>query len=332
MPTRFDYTQGLHRVSCSGCEEVAYVAQLSEPESHATDFFRWHRTSARYVSRCRSCERRARAERATSGPRASRSVRAMRAVVNQDRRFGVELECVAPAGASVESTTSLLRSNGYSDWRCVYDGSLSGRGVEAVSPVLRGEAGLEQLTRVCALLKDNGYTVNRSCGTHVHHEIRDLDLPAIKRFARSWANNQHLIDGLVSDSRRGSRDPSYCGTFRASDADRVESLENIAHFRGDRYKTLNFASYARYGTVEVRQHQGTLNAAKLTQWIRFAQAMIATSAESPQPQPRHETVYNFLRDMTTRLDSEVRTWLLGRAVEFAYAPVGSPTQGQEVAA
>src|SRR5439155_107312 len=78
-----------------------------------------------------------------------------------------------------------------------------------VSPPLRGEAGLAQVQLACTALRRMGAKPNRSCGLHVHHEIRDLDVASIKRFVRSYANNQDLIDGLVSPSRRHGQN-TYC--------------------------------------------------------------------------------------------------------------------------
>jgi hypothetical protein len=45
----------------------------------------------------------------------------------------------------------------------------------------------------------------------------------------------------------------------------------------DRYRALNFNAYAKYGTVEVRQHQGTLNADKIINWVKFGQSVIAAA-------------------------------------------------------
>jgi hypothetical protein len=88
-----------------------------------------------------------------------------------NRKFGVELEM---AGITREQAVRALtlvginvRDEGYNHttcghWKIVSDSSVQG-GFEVVSPVLEGEAGLEQLRTVATALDDMGGNVNRSC-------------------------------------------------------------------------------------------------------------------------------------------------------------------------
>lgn len=50
-------------------------------------------------------------------------------------------------------------------------------------------------------------------------------------------------------------------------------------YRQDRYRTLNIVSYEKYGTFEVRQHQGTLNSKKVVNWIRLILSIAKTATE-----------------------------------------------------
>ena len=44
-----------------------------------------------------------------------------------------------------------------------------------------------------------------------------------------------------------------------------------------RYRKMNLQSFSKYGTVEIRQHQGTLNWLKIVNWMIFTQALVTRS-------------------------------------------------------
>ena len=46
-----------------------------------------------------------------------------------------------------------------------------------------------------------------------------------------------------------------------------------------RYNVVNFVSMASYGTVEFRQFQGTLNATKITNWVKLMERFVARTAD-----------------------------------------------------
>jgi hypothetical protein len=48
--------------------------------------------------------------------------------------------------------------------------------------------------------------------------------------------------------------------------------------RFDRYQKLNLESLERHGTIEFRQHSGTVDAEKAVNWVRLCTAFIETTA------------------------------------------------------
>src|SRR5687767_12830649 len=97
-----------------------------------------------------------------------------------DMTFGIEIECYLPESAF---TSGAVVAGGYhsgvqvpglpAGWNAQRDGSLSSygrgrRGVEIVSPVLKGADGVRQIKEVCAWLASVGATVRAECGFHVH--------------------------------------------------------------------------------------------------------------------------------------------------------------------
>ncbi len=217
--------------------------------------------------------------------------------------FGVEIECMLPAGSSHAQIARAITAagvpcyaSGYDHttqphWRTVSDGSLGDyhRGVEVVSPVLRGEEGLRQLRIVCDALLAARARVNRRCGLHVHvGGWQDETASFAKNLVLLYRNCEAQIDSFVAPSRRGSLN-SFCQPVAVSSYTRdVLSFDELVRSVGQsagrmsarhpaRYRKLNLMSYYQHGTVEFRQHQGTVEAIKAEHWVRFCLRMAAAA-------------------------------------------------------
>lgn len=328
--------QGNYRVSCNDCHVALVTHGYPRRDSVIVDYvggtgartpavrvsaeieryFTWDRNGDRFYSICKQCKaaRIARRRAEWAAREAASEAAPIATTPNTGRRFGIELEVISPI--SHVALGQKLTDAGLVGWRVKYDGSLSGGGAEIVSPVLQGDDGREQVRKVCRVLRQANCTVNRSCGLHVHHEIRDMTIGQVKGLARLWSDNQDVIDGLVAPSRRGGTN-TYCGRLSSHDLAslaRCDRLERVSQHVTTRYRTLNLASYGRYGTVEIRQHQGTMDAEKVLTWLAFGQAMI--EAARSQTAFRSSRASDLVSNLTT-LDDTAGTYLLGRAVRFA---------------
>lgn len=215
-----------------------------------------------------------------------------------DRTYGVEIEAIMPygtsrldiAGAIVEAgldcQAEMLNHSTKTWWKVTTDSSVTGlgTGIEIVSPILRGEDGFRQIEKVCAALKQKGCVVNKTCGLHVHVDLRhpQISLAAMQRLALLYIENQTLIDKLMPKSRRpgGSR---YCRTLARVPLARIESATTINQIHEaigtDKYHTINLKTYWRQGTVEFRQHSGTVEAAKIIKWTSACLRMVHTACD-----------------------------------------------------
>jgi hypothetical protein len=214
-------------------------------------------------------------------------------IVNANRKFGIEIECML---RSAEGLAEAIENEGLdcnvesynhqrrSAWKIVTDGSLSShvsgyRGYELVSPPMSGEDGKEQIRKVARALKSVQAKVNKTCGMHVHHEVTDVrDVAIFKRLVRNYRDSIKPIESVLSMSRRHDTPnrTGYCALWSGSQLaqiDRVTSVMDLAHAI-DRYFVINFRALPRQGTVEFRQHHGTLDATKIIKWLEFGQAMI----------------------------------------------------------
>jgi hypothetical protein len=254
---------------CTKCE----VWQL-----RTTDNFSYNSNRSIWQAWCKSCMRAYAAERRLNG-----------VAPTTGRRFGVEIEFLGSGEAvaramRAQGLTCTVQSYNHhvsrSAWKVVPDGSVPG-GMELVSPILRGTNGFAQIVKAGLALAAAEVRVDKSTGLHVHHDIHDIRVSAFQRLVKNWAACQNAIDGLVAPSRRkygsGRR---WCQEVSYNTLSNMENLRNMDkdHARyclqGDRYEALNVQSYCKYGTVEIRQHNGTLDANKIINWVRFGQAFI----------------------------------------------------------
>ena len=195
---------------------------------------------------------------------------------NNKRTFGIEIELVH--GNKYAMRDALQRAGidceveGYNHttrphWKIVTDSSIRGGGYEVVSPILKGEEGLDEVRRVCEVLNEQGATVNRSCGLHVHHGAEDLKARHLQNLLNLYRRSEGVIDSMMPVSRRENNN-TYCRS--------LQHLNEGEH-PGGRYYKLNLESLHVHGTVEFRQHSGTTEAEKIINWVNITQMMVERS-------------------------------------------------------
>jgi hypothetical protein len=240
-----------------------------------------------------------------------------------NRRFGVEFEAynvnmhtladaLNAAGIACEVESYNHAPQNY--WKIVTDSSLSGNNTfELVSPILQGNAGLEQLKTVCRVLGECGAKVNKSCGTHVHFDAAGFDIEMWKRLYINYFKLENIIDGFMPPSRREN---TYCRGLRniANFEARIGHAANIDEiatvFHNDRYYKINPVSYARHKTCEFRQHGGTVEYEKISNWILFLNNLIGFSKNSLISDPSLDGLRNFN-------DENIVTYYKTRTNKFA---------------
>jgi hypothetical protein len=213
------------------------------------------------------------------------------------RKFGIEIECEISESAAVAALNTIsglptaARANGYhstrdySTWRVEYDSSVS-QGCEIVSPVLQGEDGFEQIRKVVKALSQAGGGINRTCGLHVHVAASDLGGQWLKNIMSRYDANADAIDAFMPPSRRatGYSGRQYCGRItdgvNSSRFTRAQTVADVRACFGNRYVVLNLVPLTRLGTIEFRQHGGSLNADKIINWVGFCQQFVTASRPS----------------------------------------------------
>ena len=237
-------------------------------------------------------------------------------IANLTRTFGVELEVntrrrgytIADAinaqfsARGIDARCIDQTRNGYnsavhndiSDWKIVPDPTVSGW--EVVSPPMTLDAGKLQVEAVTTALQGLDCWVSRETGLHVHHDVADLTGQQVGRAFATYATFQELFNKMVAPSRRGGYAYSkpisweritengtddFSGEIRRADSDGYsDDIERKIRTRvAGRSVTMNIEAVHRHGTIEFRQHQGSLNAEKIMNWVMVTQSIIESAVQ-----------------------------------------------------
>jgi len=163
--------------------------------------------------------------------------------------------------------------HGSTEWGCVYECSTPGR--EFISPILQGDEGFAEIRAICCVAENNSWTTDRSCGLHVHIDARDLTSDQLLQVAYAYRKSYPLWKKFV-DRRRA--DNSMCGSpqYSARDVRNAEHIEDFVEHR-DRFEFVNWRSYLRHGSIEIRLYRGSLQSREICNWValhvRFVDAV-----------------------------------------------------------
>ena len=199
----------------------------------------------------------------------------------------------------------------HDNWKITTDSSVENNrgdyGLELVSPILRGQEGLEEVKIMLNALQSlDGTKINSSCGTHVHVGSQDATAKKVKNLLKFVAKYRPEISSILPPSRRTDsfrwaknlmwdnncvRDydtrrviftatPMDLNSFslgidkvinncKKHNLDDYNSIMRLHNYLGTRYKDINFEKFLKYNTMEFRQYGGTLDFEKLGHWIVF---------------------------------------------------------------
>jgi hypothetical protein len=132
---------------------------------------------------------------------------------------------------------------------------------------------------IVAKLKELGASVNKTCGMHVHLDMRNRD---VKECYKALVKKQKVLREMVAKHRLTS---GYCKENKHKDFDTAISGEYKEKRRYDSWSrswykdkvctkqpegrsAINPNSYDKHQTLEVRLHEGTLNDKKIITWVK----------------------------------------------------------------
>ena len=201
--------------------------------------------------------------------------------------FGVEIECYNVLRSllinEVSQRNVSIQSEGYNHtdnnhyYKIVSDGSIQGNdGQEVVSPILKGNDGLNSLKSVCDSLNAVNAKVNKSTGLHVHFDASKISDAHFINIFKNYQAIESVIDSFMPNSRRANNN-GYCASLIGLNYNRCETKSDVISLNRTRYRKVNAESYLRHKTIEFRQHSGTTEYEKMSNWINFLRKLIQYS-------------------------------------------------------
>lgn len=119
------------------------------------------------------------------------------------------------------------------------------------------------LRRVINVLDEAGSRVNKTCGLHVHIDVRNRNKEQV--FA-NLVNAQDILYAMNPNSRLTGLDEN--GERRTCYSQKVTTTDFDVEMAGtERYKGINAKSYSKHKTIEVRIHSGSTNFEKIFNWV-----------------------------------------------------------------
>lgn len=212
---------------------------------------------------------------------------------NETRTFGVEIEFKGNRTIvqdymnehGVECHIEGYNHTTRHHWKIVTDASCE---YELVSPPLCGQEAFRQLKVACDALAAAGARVDKTCGLHVHHDANDLDVRSFANIFALYIKLEETIDTFLPNSRRASNN-QYCPSLGLTPEQKQRKLNQLKKARTireiaediypSRYVKVNAQSYLRHGTIEFRQHSGTVEYEKIANWVMFTQRIVERAKE-----------------------------------------------------
>ena len=203
------------------------------------------------------------------------------------------------------------------DWRLLNcgiseDGSIESRAnLEIKTPPAQGDDAVDWARAIGSICPTYGMKVGKSCGLHVHVDIRDFSGTAIKRLGLLLLQVEPVLYAMLPQDRAGR------GMCRPLSIHRTKLMNALSDNQIDsawwsnqtgRHIGANLMARSEHGTVEFRYHSGTLNAEKVLHWLRICTGLIDAAYSMPR------TLYAKTREAP--LDFATRLQVLQEATQM----------------
>ena len=203
--------------------------------------------------------------------------------------FGIEIET---SGVSIPRISNALDRAGIIGCQVKPDGTPNVDAEIVLPPLGNHPIAEDYIKSVCRVLENVGCAINTSCGLHVHisnapldgvnaadytgasiahTEARGgflvshgepMDAVVVKDIMHRYQRQQSTLDSMFARSRTMNR---YAQPLSAS---RIENASTISELNHGKFYAINLDTWRR-GTIEFRQHGGTIDADKIINWVKF---------------------------------------------------------------
>lgn len=174
--------------------------------------------------------------------------------------------------------------------QCHNTGGYRGKELTLICKNTEVEDVLKRLDRVLAHPEVDGYA-NRSCGLHVHLDVRNRDAELVYK---NLVRVQNILRGAQPVGRVNN---THCKQNTSDKLDKRRAEESGG--RDDRYWVVNGQSYGKHKTIEIRIHEGTTNCEDIYNWVEFLDAIANHKTEIPKNELK------FAEDLAAKYDVEI---------------------------
>ncbi len=188
-----------------------------------------------------------------------------------DRYIGVEIELVSKEDR--ETVCDALFEAGVGKYVHVkHDGSIETDGEykheHEITVLMKETEYKDVISKICKCLNEKlNCSVNKSCGVHVHLDMRHRD--PIVPFA-NLVTMQNFLYAMCPAARKNSKYslPMKSKTWKIS---------------SNHYDGISSSAYQKYKTIELRMHCGTIQAKKINSWIELLTSIVNAPALTKTP-------------------------------------------------
>jgi hypothetical protein len=262
--------------------------------------------------------------------------------IKSKRLVGFEIEAVGGKFGKITSMDDRLGM--------AYDSSIKGENpLEVISPPASADILERLIDNATKTIRKAKYEINTSCGLHIHIDSADFRASAQKIFQviSTYYALEPLIYKTLPKSRRSNRYAIplryWIDEAKMMEISRIKNLslpvleshwyksrdDSYVHkakgrkYDSSRYHGVNLHSLFKDGHLELRHHQGTLNAKKIKNWIRWNLLIVDWAINHYNKDVAESLYFNSdiqskLRIMTKRmgLPKDLRRHIVSRLEKF----------------
>ena len=183
-------------------------------------------------------------------------------------------------GTAIDQAKILLSQNGLDEWNIDYEDTLTDAeisGIEVISPILTSKD-FSQVRSMCEVFR-NIVQVDNTCGLHVHVSMdQPFTVAQIKRFISYWLRIESQVISLPFYQKMGEQNCPLSPRVCPNKLDNTTTFEEIIKAMNMvRRQVINLRSLRKYGTIEFRGFQSTLDPKQIECVLQFCLATISNA-------------------------------------------------------
>lgn len=184
-------------------------------------------------------------------------------------------------GIEVEMEGRNIRYDGSHFWRIEEDGSLRPQPdccEFVLAKPLSYEKAMEAIREINTIHNEQNTQLKWSyrCSTHVHYNVQEFDVRDLYKSIYLYYIFENMLVNWSGKERVGNR---FC--LRLTDShfiiNNINTLFNqdlMIDANSTRYSALNIASICKYGSVEFRSLEGTLDEVRISKWLTLISSVM----------------------------------------------------------